>query len=655
MFKFRLSKKSIPYTVLGVFSLLLLAMGCINHYFFRTFTFDYGNYNFAFWDYAHFRISPMPTYPGNFLQDHFSFTFMFFIPVYWLLNWLTGTYTILLIQYGLISLAAWYTFRLIRLKTDNIWMGVGVLIFYFTLLGRYTAVACDANIAVISACFIPIFLYYFEIKKYLIAFIILLLSLLSRENIPIWFVFIFLVLIIEHRKDKKAVIYSVAGMVISVVYFILVFKVFIPAIETEEKQFTLFNYSALGKNPGEAISFIVHHPIESVRMFFVNHLKDPALDGVKAEFYWVYLISGGFILFLRPQYLIWFIPIVAQKVLNDSFYRWGILTYYSVETVTLLPLSVFLVLSTIKSKMLQNGLIVTVCAATIGMTIYKLDVNNCRLGELMTPSKEKFYDKTFLTPPFEVGKVYKLINRIPSDAAVSTSDRFFSHLAQRKSIAVFPTVNDAEYILFSVYDNYFMISHNENDTKRNQYFTDPQWEIIGHEFPVFLFKKRSDNSGEKKNNFMEVMNKDTLFCDYEKIDTLKNHVLFTNGEMADTLTSLSAEKSHSGNHSIKLTPDGEFSRVIKIDDFNRLMKVQVSVWCHSTEERRSNIIGSCGEGIDFISNETDSIESTGWKRIVLNFWMPQDEKVTKCHISFWNNGTQPAYFDDVQIIKIYKD
>ncbi|MBC8004540.1 MAG: DUF2079 domain-containing protein, partial [Verrucomicrobia bacterium] len=135
MFRLRLSKKQIPYIVLAVFSLLLLAMGFTNHYFFRTFTFDYGNYNYAFWDFAHFRISPMPTYPGNFLQDHFSFTFMFFVPLYWLLNWLTGTYTILLIQYSLISLAAWYTYKLIRLKSDNIWMSVGVLLFYFTLLG----------------------------------------------------------------------------------------------------------------------------------------------------------------------------------------------------------------------------------------------------------------------------------------------------------------------------------------------------------------------------------------------------------------------------------------------------------------------------------------------------------------------------------------
>ena len=101
MLKLRLKKNQFPYLVLIVFGILLFTMGILNHYYFRTFTFDYGNYNFAFWDYSHFRISPMPTYPGkgNFLQDHFSFTLMYFVPVYWMLNWITGTYTLILIQY----------------------------------------------------------------------------------------------------------------------------------------------------------------------------------------------------------------------------------------------------------------------------------------------------------------------------------------------------------------------------------------------------------------------------------------------------------------------------------------------------------------------------------------------------------------------------
>ena len=164
--KIRIKKTQIPYLILLLFGTLIFFMGFMNHYFFRSFVFDYGNYNFAFWDYSHFRISSIPTYPGNFLQDHYSFLLIYFVPIYWLLNWLTGTYTLIIIQNALILIAAWYTYKLIKLKTENFWLGIGVLVYYFVLLGRYSTFTGDVNLAVMSACFIPVFLYYFELKKF---------------------------------------------------------------------------------------------------------------------------------------------------------------------------------------------------------------------------------------------------------------------------------------------------------------------------------------------------------------------------------------------------------------------------------------------------------------------------------------------------------
>ena len=595
----------------------------------------------------------MPTYPGNFLQDHFSFTLMYFIPVYWLLNWLTETYTLILIQYTFILAAAWYTYKLILLKTNNAWMTAGVLIYYFTLLGRYTTFSCDTNIAVISACFIPIFIYYFEIRKYLISGCILILSLLSRENIPIWFVFIFIMLIIENHKDKKAVIFSLFGILASVVYFIILFKVLIPSNESAEKKFTLFNYSALGANPGEAILFIISHPIEAIKLFFINHLNDPEYDGVKAEFYWVYLISGGFILFLRPKYMIWFIPVIAQKVLNDSFIRWGISTYYSIEVVTLLPLSVFLALSSIKHKKLQNGLILIVCVATFATTIYKLDCNHCKIPWTLNPAKEKIYDSRFWTSDYNIRKVNETLHLIPPKAKVSASDHLFSHLTQRQSIYLFPTVNDAEYVVFSVFDDYFMMSHYANETSRNKYFDDPEWELLAKEFPVFLFKKK--DLSQASNQMAITENKvitDTLKCNFENIDVKKGHILFSNNMKADTVKYLSSDKALTGEHSIKLSPENPYSTSLKFNDLNKVSYLEISVWSYSGQNQ-PNIVATNGRNFYLVSNEGDAKNESGWRRIILGFWIPQKMDTSKLSIYLWNGSSEPAYFDDLQIIKKY--
>ncbi len=119
--KIRIKKTHIPYLILLFFGILIFFMGIMNHYFFRSFVFDYGNYNFAFWDYSHFRISSLPTYPRNIFSDgHYSFLLMYFVPIYWLLNWLTGTYTLIIIQNALILIAAWYTFKLINLNVYSL-------------------------------------------------------------------------------------------------------------------------------------------------------------------------------------------------------------------------------------------------------------------------------------------------------------------------------------------------------------------------------------------------------------------------------------------------------------------------------------------------------------------------------------------------------
>lgn len=648
--QYKLNKKHIPVILLTFFGLLILFIGMANHYLFKTFTYDYANYNFAFWDYSHFRISQLPTFRGNFLQDHFSFTLMYFIPVYWLLNWLTGSYTLIIIQNALILTAAWYSHKLVKLKTGNIWLTSGVILNFFLLFGRYSSFGTDVNLAIMSACFVPIFLYYFEIRKYTISFIILILSLLSRENMPLWFIFIYIVLILNRPKDKGVVLNSVVGIVVSVVYFILLFKVFIPAIETPGVEYALFNYSALGETPGEAISFILRNPVESVRMFFVNHLDNPEYDKVKFEFYMVYLVSGGFVLLTRPQYLIWFIPVVAQKVLNDDFFRWGLATYYSAEVVTLLPLSVFLALSSFKRQKWQTAMAILTCALTLGMTIHKMDSSNHQVPWTFYKQKIKFYSKEFYKTPFNVRNVNRLLRTIPKNAKVSASNVITPHLAQRQHIYFFPTVNDAEYVVFSLFDNNYLMSEEENNRHRNNYLNSPDWKVIGQEYPVFLLKKVIPEDADFYPGQINEFRTDTLFCDFEMVDSVKNHVLFSNRQKADTILNLSHEHFRSGRSSVRLTPSNPYTHGVHPGRMESLDQLEISVWYLGKDDQAFIVVDN-GTNLYTNSNKTDSIDSAGWKRISHTISLTPQQKLPSTIIYLWNAGNEPVWFDDFRIIR----
>jgi len=643
-------KKQLPLIIVGFFGILMLFIGIVNHYLFKTFTYDYANYNFAFWDYSHFRISPLTTFRGNFLQDHFSFTLMYFIPVYWLLNWLTGSYTLIIIQNVLVLIAAWYSYKVVKLKTDNVWLTSGVLLYFFLLFGRYSAFGTDVNLAIMSASFVPVFIYYFEVRKYLLASVLLILSLLSRENMPLWFVFIFLVLIISHWKDKKAVALSFAGILVSIGYFVLLFKVFIPAIETPGVEYKLFNYSALGADPGEALKFMLQHPFESVKLFFVNHLENPEYDRVKLEFYLVYLVSGGFILLTRPKYLIWFIPIVAQKVLNDDFFRWGLATYYSVEIVTLLPLSVFLALSSFKKERLQKILVGLTCIGSLGMTIHKMDSSNHEVPWTFYKNKIKFYDKGFYEAPFEVKKVNQLLKQIPKNAKVSASNVITPHIAQRQFIYFFPTVNDAEYIVFSLFDNNYLLSAEENDKHRDNYLNSPEWEVIAREYPVFLLKKRSSPMIGNIGTSTIWSTTDTIRSDFEIIDVGTNHILLSNSEKADTLSNRSEERARSGDYSICLKESNPYTHAITLGNIDSLEQVEISVWIYGNESN-AHIVLDNKEGYYQNGNSFDTFTEDGWKKIVFTCRIPEKQKSPNTIVYLWNSGTEPIFFDDLQIIK----
>lgn len=650
--KFQIRNKHIPLLILGFFGFVLFFIGISNHYLYKTFTYDYANYNFAFWDYSHFRLSPLTTFQGNFLQDHFSLTLMYFVPVYWLFNWLTGTYTLIILQNTLILVAAWYSHKLIKLKTDNVWLTSGVLFYFFLLFGRYSAFGTDVNLAIMSSCFIPIFLYYFEIKKYATSLLIFVLSLFSRENIPLWFIFIFVVLILSHWKDKKAVFFSIIGIVVSIVYFILLFKVIIPKLETPGVEYALFNYSALGSGPGEATSYILQHPVDSVKLFFINHLNNPEYDKVKLEFYWVYLVSGGFILLFRPKYLIWFIPIVAQKVLNDDFFRWGLATYYSTEIVTLLPISVFLALSSLKSKQFQNILVGIACAGSLGMTIHKMDRNNHEVPWTFYKEKIKFYDKSFYRKPFNIKNVNTLLRKIPKDAKVSSSNVITPHIAQRQFIYFFPTVNDAEYIIFSLFDNNYLMSEEENHNHRNNYLNSPEWEIIENEDPVFLLKKRaiSDINLTRPENFTNKT--DTLYCSFEMIDKEKNYILFSDSTKADLVSHLCQNNYKSPNQSICLKPESPYSYGISIPDIKNVDEIEISVWSKGSNTNTFIVL----DNKDNFYRKSNSIQSTdneGWKEMTLTCRLQEHQKLSSTIIYLWNAGDTPVYFDDLQIVKKY--
>jgi uncharacterized membrane protein len=424
----------------------------------------------------------------RFIQDHVSFTLMWFLPVYWLLAWLTGTYTLLLIQLGIILFGAWGIFKLVELRSDNRILPFLAGICYFLILGRWTSFVSDCNFAIMASSMVPVFMYFFEKKKWIPASLCYLFILTSREDMALWVLFIGLFFLVTYLRDKRMRWASLLVIFFSLGYFIIVFSIIIPAVETPMKTYSLFNYSALGENPREALSYVLHHPFRSLGYLFINQTGDPAYDHVKAEFYTVYLISGGFLLLLRPKYLILFIPIIAKKMLNDEASRWSLELYYSIEFVSLLPAVAYLIVATIRRLPVQTIVGIIVCLAALTMTIMKFQPEN-RALPWWPGTKYTFYKPELYSSGFHTSRVHDLLREIPEDASVCASGRILPHMAFREKIYYFPRVSDADYLVVLTDNDFYPLSREQFDLELGKYLDHQDWKVMVDEDPLLILEK----------------------------------------------------------------------------------------------------------------------------------------------------------------------
>jgi uncharacterized membrane protein len=473
-----------------IFGTIYMVQVVLNHYFMRTYALDYGFYNQAFWDFAHFRVNSNTVFEprlASYFQIHPAFTLPLLSPLYWIFSPVFGTYSLLVIQNIFILLGGYGTYLFIKRKTGDNLIAILAFVHYNLLWGHYSALSSDYIDTTVSASMVPLFFLFFDRKRYGLASLFFLFIIVCKENMPIWFIFISFTIFILY-KDRIARIWAGLFGLFSLGYFIFLFMVLIPAFENPGLPYWGFAYGALGNSPGEAILHILQHPFSTLKLLFINHSGDPTFDGIKIEFYEVFLISGGILLFLRPVYFIPFIPIIAQKMFNDMYNRWGIVGFYSIEVVSILTLAVFMATAWIKKTNTKYILYGILCVATLAITVIKMDH---RTSLYYDPAKERLTSREFYGSQNNVRRIRQVIRaNVPPDARVAAMQDIVPHLAFRKDISIFPYVRDADYIIFIMNGNQYPLKGETFLSTTRRYLESPEWHKIVDDYPLIILKRK---------------------------------------------------------------------------------------------------------------------------------------------------------------------
>ncbi len=454
----------------------------------RNYGWDMGLFNHQIYSYAHLHLNnPTLMRPNpltNTLGDHFDLIPVFLSPLYWIF----GEPTLLYVQITMILLGGIgiYTF-FFKISSDKKFALITAIYFY-SIWGIYSALSFDYHENVISAMIVPWLFYFVHFNKWKQAFIALIFIIIAKENMALWGTFICIGMMLVYRKDKPKLKPLAFGAAFTLVYFLTIMKIVIPALNSGGPEYYHNSYNVLGPDFGEVIKRIIKDPGFAFGLLFENPTSNQALFGIKTQLHFTFLVSGGLLLLFKPEFFVMLIPIYCQKLWNDDPGRWGIEGHYSIEFVPVMAIGIFMWIYELGSKWKQYALgLITVAACMF--TTYKIITN-------WDHKSFNAVNYNFLSPEhykrqFDVKAVKNDLKKIPADASVSAQSVLIPPLAFRKVIYHFPYVGDAEYIaLIPVDESVYPLTRPEFDNEVAKLRSDSTWQIFLETNELLILKRK---------------------------------------------------------------------------------------------------------------------------------------------------------------------
>ena len=352
----------------------------------------------------------------------------------------SGPQTLLVIQVIIIALGAIPIYLLSKLILKSKYLGI---IFAFTYLmypPLQRANNFDFHAVMLATSFLLFMFYFFWSKKYWASLLFFLLSIISKEQIPLTTGFFsFLMMIFAYREhDRKKLFFSSLIFLISVVWFTISIWVIAPYFRGGQ-HFALYRYKSIGDGPVEIIENIVTKPALYINLIF---------NSENSKYLFLLLLPLAFFSLFSPIYLIMAAPEFLINFLSSHSQMRGIDNHYAAVIIPFVFISaIFGVKEIMKRKILDGRKISILLIAFILVMSYDKG--------LLPYSKDSSL-RMFLTYRSEIDSVKIWENKLKNEnISVSISGSLGPHFSQRIKIYRFSaSYKYADYVLILKNDIY---------------------------------------------------------------------------------------------------------------------------------------------------------------------------------------------------------
>lgn len=399
---------------------LLGVLAIYRHDSFRSHALDLGYLDQVAWNTAHgdfFANTIKSSTWSSYFEGHFAPAIAVVVPL--LLIW-DDVRAMLLLQAGVLVLAGMPIYALFR--EHGQWLALGVLVAFFANPWLHRANLQDFHTMLLAAPLISLAVFGVHRQRYTLAGLSLLATLFVKEDMGLVLALfgLYLLLFERERAWRWGVVLLIAGPA----WLVLVTLFVIPAIASAgEYRILTSRYAFLGDSLSDALRTLARDPLILAKQVFRRE-KVVASVQLLASMGFLPLLGCGLLLIALP--LIWYLQLSDDRGLA-LLKEWHAATYLPVFFG-----AIFAAFRRLPSRGRPIAAGVLLLAATLAFILEGSALQILREPG-MAPDRR------------EVAR--SLIAQIPPEASVSAQDELLPHLSHRREIYLFPTVEDADYIL----------------------------------------------------------------------------------------------------------------------------------------------------------------------------------------------------------------
>lgn len=458
-----LQLKVLKNPFLPAFLLALLFLGVFTmhtfhrHSSFHSHAFDLGIYTQAIYLFSH----NLPIYSSlkgiPILADHFGLILVLLSPIFLLFP---DAKTLLFIQALFVSLSVIpiYAIAVHRLK-DKL-LAIMLSLSYLTSTGIVQAVNFDFHLTTISVLPIACLLWAWYFKRWKLYFLILILAVFFKEDIPllIFGLGAFQILI----KDKKV---GILTCIFAIFSFLLIKKVIMPFIHPSGAAAYIETSILPLNDPLNLIIIAILRPDLLVDQFFNSPVKIQTFQTLIYDF--------GLLPLLSPLFWLGVFPYLYLRFTSNYIQIWGTTYHHNANLEPFLVISAILAINALKIPKKAIIILLTVVLITQGLSPKGLILSAIPNALQNNPTDQK---------------KELILKQLPSKIGISAQSSIIPHIANRQDLFLYPNVANAQLIILDPTKETYPLTGVEMKNRIQSLKNSPSWKIYQEVDNLIIFQ-----------------------------------------------------------------------------------------------------------------------------------------------------------------------